>query len=145
MRRALLCLALLMAALPVSTLAAGDGATVVAARPIRARSIIGPTDVTLDDRRVPGAVDTLDDALGMEARTALHAGRPIMPDDLAPPALVERNGFVTLLYRQGMLSISVEGRALARGGAGERVRVMNLDSRTTVTGVVTDSGMLEVR
>lgn len=142
MKRALLCLALLMAAPPAP--AAEDAATVVAARAIRARSVIGPADVALDDRRVPGAVDSLEDALGMEARTALHAGRPIMPGDLAPPALVERNGFVTVLYRQGLLSISVEGRALARGGAGERVRVMNLDSRATVTGTVIAPGLVEV-
>ena len=62
----------------------------------------------------------------------------------APPARIERNEVVPLVYVQGALRIETEGRALARGGTGEYLRVMNLASRVTVTGRVTEDGRIEV-
>ena len=51
---------------------------------------------------------------------AIYAGRPVRPGDLGPPALVERNQLVPLVYQPGGLAISTEGRALGRGGGGRR-------------------------
>ena len=59
--------------------------------------------------------------------------------------MVERNDIVTLVYARHGLQISAEGRALSRGGVGDNVRVMNLSSRTTITGLVQENGMIEVR
>ncbi|HHX90132.1 MAG TPA: flagellar basal body P-ring formation protein FlgA, partial [Paracoccus sp.] len=36
------------------------------------------------------------------------------------------------------------GRALGRGGAGETIRIMNLASRSTVSGRVAGPGLVEV-
>lgn len=124
---------------------AGDAATVVVTtRPIRARSVIGPDDVALAKGRSTGALATVDEAIGMEARVWLQTGQAITPDDLAPAALVERNQLVTMRFRSGRLEITVEGRALDRAAAGEPVRVMNLGSRTTVTGRVVGPSLVEV-
>jgi len=75
----------------------------------------------------------------------LYAGRPIRPGDVGPPALIERNQIVTLHYRSGPLTIAAEARALGRAAAGEEVRVMNLASRSTVTGTVTETGGVVIR
>jgi flagella basal body P-ring formation protein FlgA len=64
--------------------------------------------------------------------------------DLGPPALVDRNQIVALDFRAGGLSIRAEGRALARGGAGDVIRVMNLASRTTVSGRIRPDGVVDV-
>ena len=40
--------------------------------------------------------------------------------------------------------IATEGRALDRAGVGERLRVMNLGSRNTVTGTVAEDGAVLV-
>jgi flagella basal body P-ring formation protein FlgA len=125
--------------------AAAGGETVIAARPIRARSVIGPDDVTTIPGATPGALDAPDLAVGMEARTMLGQGRPIAAADLAPAAFVDRNQMVTMIFRRGGLSITAEGRALARAAEGEAVKVMNLDSRTTVTGVAVAPGTVAVR
>ena len=85
-----------------------------------------------------------DQALGMEARVTLYAGRPIPLASLAPPAQVERNQLVTLVFRQGGLEIRAEGRALARGAPDETVRVMNLASRNTLSGRVAGPGLVFV-
>lgn len=136
---------LLLAALLAFPAPAEEDATLVATRSLRARTVVAPADVALSPGATPGALTHPEDAIGMETRVAVYAGRPLMPADLGPPALVDRNQIVTMVFSLGGLTITAEGRALGRGGVGERVRVMNLDSRTTVTGVVTDSGMLEVR
>jgi flagella basal body P-ring formation protein FlgA len=123
----------------------GTGETVVAARPIRARSVIGPDDVTTIPGVTPGALDAPDLAVGMEARTMLGQGRAIAAADLTPPAFVDRNQIVTMVFQRGGLSITAEGRAMARAAEGEAVKVMNLDSRTTVTGVAIAPGTVAVR
>ena len=118
--------------------------SLVATRTIRAKALIAPEDLTLVSADVPGALSDPSQAIGLEARVAIYAGKPVRPDDLGPPALVERNQLVTLVYLSGGLAISTEGRALARGGEGEEIRAMNLGSRNTVTGRIGPDGAIYV-
>jgi flagella basal body P-ring formation protein FlgA len=64
--------------------------------------------------------------------------------EVGPPALVERNQVVALIYKGGGLVISAEGRSLGRAGVGEIIRVMNLTSRQTVSGLVLADGTVVV-
>jgi flagella basal body P-ring formation protein FlgA len=116
--------------------------TVVAARTIRAQQILAPEDIRLVAGE--GAVANPADVIGLEARRTLYAGRPVSFDDLGPPAIVDRNEIVPLAYSRGGLQILSEGRALARGGVGEVIRVMNLASRTTIQGRITAEGLVIV-
>jgi flagella basal body P-ring formation protein FlgA len=120
------------------------GETVMATRSIRANSIISPTDVTLSAAQMPNGFSRLTDVVGQEARVVLYAGRPILVDDVGPPALVSRNQIVRLKYLGSGLSITTEGRALERGAIGDRVRIMNLASRATVFGQVQQDGSVQV-
>ncbi len=117
---------------------------VVATRTVRAQSLIGPGDVALSEGDVAGMADSLDAVVGREARVTLYAGRPVRSGDVGAPALIDRNQIVTLSFRQGGLAISADGRALDRAGAGERVRVMNLASRSIVVGEVAENGTILV-
>ena len=114
--------------------------TVVATHTIRSQTILTAADLDLIDQSVSGAYISLDEVVGMEARVVLYPGRPIRIDDIGPPALIERNQIVTLYYTVGALSIATDARALGRGGVGDRLRVMNLSSRNTVTGWVQADG-----
>lgn len=114
--------------------------TLIAARTIPARSIIGPEDVLIRDVDVLGALAVPELAIGQEARVALYAGRPIRAADVGTPAVVERNQIITLVYQRGGIVISTEGRALDRAGPGDMIRVMNITSRTTVTAQVDAAG-----
>ncbi|MEM1265438.1 MAG: flagellar basal body P-ring formation chaperone FlgA [Pseudomonadota bacterium] len=118
--------------------------TVVATQPIPSRSVVTALDVEVVPQTVPGAASRLDDVIGLEARVTLYPGRPIRMGDVGPPALIERNEIVTLRFISGGLRIETDGRALERAGAGDMVRVMNTSSRTTVTGRVLESGVVEV-
>ncbi|MEJ6403215.1 flagellar basal body P-ring formation chaperone FlgA [Yoonia sp. 2307UL14-13] len=120
----------LILALCFGTSTAAD--TVIAARTIPAQTTIMAEDVVLRDQTVPGAVADPAEIIGMEARVALYAGRPIRMGDVGFPAVVERNQVIALHYQRGSLVISTEGRALGRAGPGDVIRVMNIGSRSTV-------------
>ena len=119
--------ALILLAMPASA------EIVVPLRTIPPQAVVLAEDLGLDDAVIPGAVTDMGQVVGLEARVALYAGRPISPGDVGPAALIERNTVVPLVFQAGGLVITAEGRALDRAGPGEVVRVMNLSSRTTVT------------
>lgn len=131
---------LLVALLPASSFAD----TLVATTTIRGSQTIGPADVAMQSGVTPGALNSPDDAVGMEARVNLYPGRPIRATDLRPPAVIGRNDVVRLHYSDGAISIVTEGRALDRAAVGERLRVLNLASRTTVTAIATGPGRADV-
>lgn len=118
----------------------GAADTVVAARTIPAQSLIMPEDVMIHDRTMPGGIENPDVVIGMEARVALYAGRPIRPGDVGPPAVVERNQIIPLYYQRNGLVISTEGRALGRAGPGDIIRVMNISSRSTISARIGPDG-----
>lgn len=118
--------------------------TVLANRTIRAQSVIGPDDIRVVPGTTPGGISDPNEVIGKEARTNIYAGRAVRLADVGAPALVKRNQIVTILYRTGPLSIIAEGRALDRGAVGERLRVLNLSSRKTVSGVVNNTGAIIV-
>ncbi len=120
------------------------GETLVATRTIRSHTIIAPDDVILKDVDIAGSLDRIEDAVGLEARVVLYAGRPIRPSDIGPAAIIKRNQIVMLVYRRGGLRIAADARALGRGGVGDYLRVMNLTSRTTVTGIIGADGTVTV-
>lgn len=118
--------------------------SVVAARMIRAQAVISPQDVTLVPDLLADALADPAEAVGMEARVAIFPGRAVRLADLSRPALVDRNQKVVLLFSAGALTIAAEGKALARGGAGDVIRVLNLSSRSTVTGRIGSDGSVVV-
>ncbi|TCM87060.1 flagellar basal body P-ring formation chaperone FlgA [Rhodovulum steppense] len=135
---------LLLGALAAAAPAPISAEMLVATRTIRGQTILGPGDVALAEGTMAGALTDPYDAIGQEARVNLYAGRPIMAGDLGAPAIIERNQIVTVFYRNGVVNIAADGRALERAGIGDPLRVMNLASRTTVTGFVASDGTVTV-
>lgn len=123
---------------------AASAGELVPARTIRAKEVITASDLMRSEDTAGSSGLPLSDLVGKEARITLYPGRTIHPSDIGEPALVDRNELVTLVFHQGPLRISVEGRALARGASGERVQVMNLASRGTIVGTVQDDGTIKV-
>lgn len=113
-------------------------------RTIRPGALISETDLTVKSGNKPGTFDRISDVAGQEARTALYAGRPIAFDAIGPPALVDRNQIVSIHFETKGLMITTDGRALERGGVGDRVRIMNLSSRSTLFGFVQADGTIKV-
>jgi len=118
--------------------------SVIATRMVRAQTILSGPDMTLVAAEIPGAMTDLATAIGLEARVTLYPGRAIRASDLGAPAIIERNQIIPLTYFAGGLRIATDGRALARGGAGDKIRVMNLSSHNTVFGRVIADGTVQV-
>ena len=141
MTRATAIFILLVAAMSAGAVLAQS---VTPVRAIRSQTMIEAEDLALGEESVPGAATSIEEVIGMEAKVALYPGRPILFSQLRAPALVERNAVVRMSYVNGPLRIVTDGRALDRAAAGEMVRVMNLASKQTVTGVVAADGSIEV-
>ncbi len=118
--------------------------SLVATRVIKAQEPLVREAIAVVDADIPGAATNLDEVLGLEARVAIYPGRAILRDQIGPAAMVERNQIVTLSYQASGLAIRTEGRALARGGAGEVIEVMNLASKTKITGRIQPDGSVTV-
>ena len=118
--------------------------TVVAARTIRPQSVLSSEDLAIVDGDIAGAISTIGEAVGLETRVVLYSGRPVRMGDIGPPATVERNQIVRLVYATGGLTISAEARALGRAGPGDTVRAMNLTSKSTVSGIVAKDETIHV-
>ena len=118
--------------------------SLVATRTIRAQTTLSADDMTLVSMDIPGALTKVSAALGQETRIAIYAGKPILAQSLGPGAIIERNQIIPLTYRVGGLTIHTEGRALARGGAGELIEIMNLTSRAKVIGRIGADGVVRV-
>lgn len=126
--------------LPTMTLAD----SLVATRTIRPEEIVTAADIRLLAETIPGGYESPEEVLGMEARVALYAGRPIRRGDVQPPAVIGRNDLVELVYRSRGLEIVAAGRSLARGGVGEQITVLNTSSRRRVSGQVLPNGRVLV-
>ena len=118
--------------------------SIVATRTIRAQTVLTAEDFTTVAAEIPGAMTDPAQVIGQEARVTMYAGRPILAANLGAAALVERNQMVSLVFRSSGLTILTEGRALDRGGVGDVIKVMNLASRTTVTGTIAPDGSVMV-
>lgn len=116
--------------------------TVISTRTIRPQEIVTISDIRIDPAIVLGAHSVIEEVIGKEARVTLYPGRAIMRGQLSPPALVERNQNVELVFERGGLRIVAEGRALGRGGLGDRIRVMNSASKSILYGTIASNGMV---
>lgn len=124
---------------------AAEADTIVTTQTIRPQQIITADLVRLDPAEIAGAYTTVDEVVGLEARVAIYPGRAVMRGALGVPALIDRNQMVELVYAHAGLRIKAEGRALGRGAAGERIRVMNIDSRTVLFGTIAPDGTVVVQ
>lgn len=118
--------------------------TLIATRTLRANSIVTPQDVSIIPDNIPGMAQSLAEVVGLETRSIIYAGRPIALGNLGPAAIIERNQVVPLVFVKGGLKIYVDARSLERAGPGDVIRVMNLASKNTVTGVVAADGSVHV-
>jgi len=122
-----------MGLLGAGVLAWNAGAATAAAETL-ARTRI-PAGTEIEANMLEG--QDADRFVGLEAKRTIWPGRPITRRDAGPPRLVQRNTVVEIFYRAGTLELRDEGRALEEGAEGDRIKVMNTDSRQVIRAVVT--------
>ncbi len=91
-----------------------------------------------------GMIDSHAGLVGKIARRTLLPGSPIPVNAVGEPRLVANGEKVRVVYTEGGLTITTYGSALQAGGAGDTVSVRNLDSGSTISGVVQPDGSISV-
>ncbi len=82
--------------------------------------------------------------IGQQLRRQMRRGVAVSLNDVAPPTLIGRNELVTLYLRNGALTLTVKGQALADASLGQSVSVLNLLSNTVVRGIAVKAGTVEI-
>ncbi|GAD10458.1 flagellar basal body p-ring biosynthesis protein [Gluconobacter frateurii NBRC 103465] len=90
------------------------------------------------------ALQSVDDAVGLETRSSLSAGQVLASSQLVHPQLVKRGSPVVLSYSQSSLHLTVSGTVMEAGGKGDMVHVYNASSRMVLTGRVIGRTEVEV-
>ena len=128
--------------------AAATAEVVTLLRPIERGEVIKDNDVVVERR--PRAdvgrelIRNADQAVGLAARAAMQAGRPLRVADLMKPEVVQRNETVTLVYNVPGIMLTVRGKATEGGAEGDVISVLNEQSKRTVQGVVVGPGRVVI-
>jgi flagella basal body P-ring formation protein FlgA len=89
-------------------------------------------------------VRTPADAVGKEARRALRAGELIRDSDLKHPTVVAKGATVTMVFETTGIQLTATGKALAEGGVGDSITVLNPTSYRQVVAEVIAPGTVRV-
>lgn len=130
---------------PLPAGGAADGVRIVVpARNIARGETIADSDLSYltvsAARTVAGAITSMDELNGKQARRFLHAGEPLRGDDVRAPILVAKGTTVTMTFAAPGLVLTATGKAMSKGSMGETVTVLNPVSYRQITATVTGAG-----
>ncbi|SCB53940.1 flagella basal body P-ring formation protein FlgA [Bradyrhizobium shewense] len=120
----------------------------VLTRDIERLDLLKSSDVALERRpkaEVTGEPASRDRSLGMQLRRPMRAGTPLRAADIVKPDFVVRDQNVTIIYQVPGLYLTSRGKAIESGAEGDTVSVLNVQSKRTLTGVVTGRGQVTIQ
>lgn len=110
--------------------------------------VIGDQDIAWikvpRDRVGTDVVTDLESLVGLAARRTLAASQPVRSRDVRTPVVVARGALVTLLLQTPAMTLTAQGKALADGGLGETVRIVNTTSNRIVDATVAGPDLVTV-
>ncbi|PDT91665.1 flagella basal body P-ring formation protein FlgA [Bradyrhizobium sp. Y36] len=120
----------------------------VLTRDIDRTDTLKASDVALERRpkaEVTGEPASRDRSVGMQLRRPMRAGTPLRAADIVKPDFVVRDQAVTVIFQAPGLYLTTRGKAIESGAEGDTVSVLNLQSKRTLTGVVTGRGQVTIQ
>ncbi len=120
----------------------------VLTRNVERTDLLKSSDIIVERRpkaEIGGEAATRESAVGMQVRRGMRAGQALKVADLTKPDLVQRDQGVTLIYQSAGLYLTARGKALDNGTEGDVVNVLNLQSKRTITGIVTGRGQVTIQ
>jgi flagella basal body P-ring formation protein FlgA len=95
--------------------------------------------------RVPAnVVVRVGQVLGLRARHNIAANSVLRNDQIESPPVVRRGDVVQMIAESDVLKVAAKGMAKENGAVGERIRVMNLQSRKIIYAQVLDEQTVQV-
>lgn len=89
-------------------------------------------------------VASLDQLLGMALNRQSRDGMLLRASDVSTPLAIAKNDPVTIYFRQGPMTLTVKGQAVAGAATGAPVQVLNMVSKRVITATVIAPGAVEV-
>ncbi len=110
--------------------------------------VIRDTDIAWADMRTDrltqGVALQPDQLVGYAPRRAIRPNEPVRVSDVQTPIVVAKGSNVTMIVEAPGIQLTAMGRALANGGLGDTVQVMNTQTHTTIEGVVEGPGRVRI-
>ena len=120
----------------------------VASRQLQKGAVLTESDIELKKIDLAklhyGFFEELKYGAGKKLKRRILAGAVLTPAMLKEPQLIRRGQQITIMAQSGLMTVRMQGKALANGAAGERIKVMNVKSRKKLEGVITSSGEVKV-
>ena len=120
----------------------------VLTRNVDRSDLLKSADIVIERRtkaEVGNDAASREQSLGMQMRRPMRAGQSLRTADLVKPDLVQRDQSVSVIYETPGLYLTTRGKALDSGTEGDVVNVLNLQSKRTVTGIVTGRGQVTIQ
>lgn len=73
-----------------------------------------------------------DDLIGMTPRRSLTSDKPVRMADLERPQIVKKGELITMVLKNGPMTLTAKGKALDNGAKGDLIRVLNTESNRTI-------------
>jgi flagella basal body P-ring formation protein FlgA len=86
----------------------------------------------------------VDEVVGKRLLSSVGLNQPISLQDLDKPLAVKRGNPVTIIYKNQGLTLTAKGQAKENGSEGDRIRVINVDSKQTVFCQVLNSRTVQI-
>jgi flagella basal body P-ring formation protein FlgA len=122
--------------------------------PVPARRILGGEVIKKDDikwikvrsKRLRNNIILSDlDLVGKAARRGLQTGQPVQKRSVKRPVLIQKGKLVTIMLNAPKMKLTVQGKALEDGSAGDVIQVTNSQSDMTIEAEVIGPGRVAVR
>ena len=126
--------------------ARGNVEVLTYARSLSAGEIVQPQDLVWG-KAAAAPADAPNDAeaiIGLAAKRPLRAGTSVSARDVSAPQVIKSGDLITVIYEDGGISLSLQGKAMAAAGLGDTLAVQNITSKKVIQAVASGPGQAVV-
>ena len=130
------------AAVAAGVAARGNVEVLTYARSLSAGEIVQPQDLVWG-KAAAAPADAPNDAetiIGLAAKRPLRAGASVSARDVSAPQVIKAGDLVTVIYEDGGVSLSLQGKAMGPAGMGDTFAVLNTNSKKVIQAVASGPG-----
>ncbi|WP_374652637.1 flagellar basal body P-ring formation chaperone FlgA [Dongia sp.] len=96
------------------------------------------------DRLIGNVITDPRQLVGMTTKRPLRTGQMLRGSDLVMTPAIRKNSLVTLALKSGPMNLTVTGKALEDAAIGQPIRVVNVNSKKELTGIVQDPSTIVI-
>jgi flagella basal body P-ring formation protein FlgA len=96
------------------------------------------------DRLIGNVITDANQMVGMTTKRPLRTGQMLRGSDLVMTPAVRKNSLVTLALQSGQMNLTVTGKAMEDAAIGQSIRVVNINSKKELMGIVRDPSTIVI-